>query len=90
LIAALGAEPVDFRSRVSAAEAIWPSTSPDVPSALSGTIVESALKNGAQAIVTACPLCQYNLDVNTRCRSIISPNDCAALGLEQLSMTNFQ
>ena len=39
---------------------------PDVPAALSGTIVESAAKHGAQAIVTACPLCQYNLDVKGR------------------------
>ncbi len=34
--------------------------------ALSGTIVESAAKHGAQAIVTACPLCQYNLDVKQK------------------------
>lgn len=28
-------------------------------------IMESAIEKGAQAIITACPLCMYNLDANS-------------------------
>ncbi len=35
---------------------------PDLPERLSGDILASARRNGAQMIVTACPLCQFNLD----------------------------
>lgn len=66
LISALGAEPVDFPFKGECCGSYLAVNKPDVPSALSGTIVESARKNGAQAIVTACPLCQYNLDVKQK------------------------
>jgi heterodisulfide reductase subunit B len=63
LLTALGAEPVDFPFKGECCGSYLAVNKPDVPAALSGTIVESAAKHGAQAIVTACPLCQYNLDV---------------------------
>jgi len=66
LLTALGAEPVDFPFKGECCGSYLAVNKPDVPAALSGTIVESAAKHGAQAIVTACPLCQYNLDVKGR------------------------
>jgi heterodisulfide reductase subunit B len=39
---------------------------PHVPEMLSGDIVTSARGQGAQVIVTACPLCQFNLDYPQR------------------------
>ncbi len=66
LIAALGAEPVDFPFKGECCGSYLAVNKPDVPTALSGTIVDSARKNGAQAIVTACPLCQYNLDIKQK------------------------
>jgi heterodisulfide reductase subunit B len=35
----------------------------EIADRLCGEILEDAQKAGARAIVTACPLCQYNLDV---------------------------
>ena len=77
LLTALGAEPVDFPFKGECCGSYLAVNKPDVPAALSGTIVESAAKHGAQAIVTACPLCQYNLDVKgTIADSVFYPVAC--------------
>ena len=39
---------------------------PEVPEAMAGEIIQSAKKNEADLIVTACPLCQFNLDYPQR------------------------
>jgi heterodisulfide reductase subunit B len=91
LLAALGAEPVDFPFKCECCGSYLAVNKPDVPTALSGTIVESAAKHGAQAIVTACPLCQYNLDIKHTLPVVyFTEVIAAALGLGQLSITNFQ
>ncbi|MBN1887373.1 MAG: CoB--CoM heterodisulfide reductase iron-sulfur subunit B family protein [Thermoflexales bacterium] len=59
---AVGAEPVEFPFQSECCGSYLAASQPDVPRALSQTIVEQAARAGAQAIVTACPLCQYNLD----------------------------
>jgi len=59
---ALGAEPVEFAFQSECCGSYLAASKPDVPQALSNTIIEQAAQAGAQAIVTACPLCQYNLD----------------------------
>lgn len=59
---AVGAEPVEFPFQSECCGSYLAASQPDVPRALSHTIVEQAAQAGAQAIVTACPLCQYNLD----------------------------
>ncbi len=59
---AVGAEPVGFPFQSECCGSYLAASQPDVPRALSQTIVEQAAQAGAQAIVTACPLCQYNLD----------------------------
>ncbi len=61
-IRALGAEPVEFPFQSECCGSYLAASQPDVPQALSNTILEQAARAGAQAIVTACPLCQYNLD----------------------------
>ncbi len=59
---ALGAEVVDFPYASECCGSYLAVSKPDLPEKLSKEIVASARRNGAQAIVTACPLCQYNLD----------------------------
>ncbi len=59
---AVGAEPVEFPFQSECCGSYLAVSKPEVPQSLSGTIIEQAARAGAQAIVTACPLCQYNLD----------------------------
>ena len=66
LVRALGAEPVDFPYSVECCGSYLTVKEPQVPETLSKDIVASAREHGAQAIVTACPLCQFNLDYPQR------------------------
>ncbi len=59
---ALGAEPIGFAYQSECCGSYLAASQPDVPKALAGTILAQAVRAGAQAIITACPLCQYNLD----------------------------
>ncbi|MFB0559288.1 MAG: CoB--CoM heterodisulfide reductase iron-sulfur subunit B family protein [Dehalococcoidales bacterium] len=62
LIAALGAEPVPFplKDRCCGGSLIIPEV--DIALGLIRKLLESAASNGAQCIVTVCPLCQTALD----------------------------
>lgn len=66
LIRALGAEPVDFPYSVECCGSYLTVKEPDVSHSLSGEIVNSARDHGADVVVTACPLCQFNLDYPQR------------------------
>jgi heterodisulfide reductase subunit B len=66
LIKALGAEPVDFPYNVECCGSYLTVKEPEVSHSLSGEIVASAQDRGADVIVTACPLCQFNLDYPQR------------------------
>ena len=46
----------------------------DVPGSLSGRILETAKALGADAVVTACPLCHMNLDLRQRQAARITKN----------------
>jgi heterodisulfide reductase subunit B len=59
---ALGAEPVEFAFQSECCGSYLAASKPEVSQALSETILQQAARAGAQALVTACPLCQYNLD----------------------------
>jgi heterodisulfide reductase subunit B2 len=61
-LTALGCEVVDFPYQVECCGSYLAVSKPEVPETLAGSILASARAGGAQAIVTACPLCQYNLD----------------------------
>jgi len=74
LIASLGAEPVPFplKDHCCGGSLIIPEL--DLALGLIHQLLESAASNGAQCIVTVCPLCQTNLDayqdmVNSRFRT---------------------
>jgi heterodisulfide reductase subunit B len=66
LVRALGAEPVDFPFNIECCGSYLMVKEPHVPEMLSGEIVTSAREHDAQVIVTACPLCQFNLDYPQR------------------------
>jgi len=66
LVRALGAEPVDFPYNVECCGSYLIVKEPDVPKTLAQDIVASARERGADLIITACPLCQFNLDFPQR------------------------
>jgi heterodisulfide reductase subunit B len=59
---ALGCEAVDFPYQDECCGSYLLVSQPELPQKLAGDILRSARQHGAQAIVTACPLCQFNLD----------------------------
>jgi len=63
LVASLGAEPVDFplKTRCCGGSLIIPEE--DLALDLVRRLLDSALKEKAECLVTVCPLCQTNLDV---------------------------
>jgi len=61
-LAALGAEPVDYAHRGECCGSYLTVGAPDVAVEASYRILNSARLSGADAIVTSCPLCHYNLD----------------------------
>ena len=64
LILALGGEPVVYPYRNECCGGYIALENPESAKARSNKVTESAVKNGAQVIVTACPLCKYNLEKN--------------------------
>ena len=66
LVRALGAEPVGFPYNIECCGSYLTVKDPQVSETLSKDVVASAREHGAQVIVTACPLCQFNLDYPQR------------------------
>lgn len=66
LLRALGAEPVDFPYSIECCGSYLTVKDPQISRTLAQEIVTSARECQAQAIVTACPLCQFNLDYAQR------------------------
>lgn len=64
-IHAIGATPVVYPYRNECCGGYVTVDNPELAQKKCNTIIESAVENGAQAIITACPLCMYNLDANT-------------------------
>ena len=62
LMAALGAEVIDWSYKTTCCGAAHSLTRPDIVLNLSGRLVQAAKQAGADAIVAACPLCHTNLD----------------------------
>lgn len=63
LLVALGAEVVPFPLKTECCGASLGVVDKNVTASLSGRIVDRAKQFGANCIVTACPLCQMNLDL---------------------------
>jgi heterodisulfide reductase subunit B len=66
LFVALGAECVYFPDRVRCCGGMLISTFPELGKDLTGTILDTALENGADVVATTCPLCQINLEANQK------------------------
>lgn len=66
LLKALGAEPVEFPNKIECCGAHVAVNARGggeaIVERLSGSVVSSAVGNGAELIVTSCPLCQHNLE----------------------------
>lgn len=63
LLAAVGAEPVEWPYKTECCGASFSITRADTVKRLSGEILEMAVASGAHCIAVACPLCQTNLDL---------------------------
>ncbi|MCF8067078.1 MAG: CoB--CoM heterodisulfide reductase iron-sulfur subunit B family protein [Desulfobacterales bacterium] len=63
LMEALGAEVIPYPLKVECCGASYGITRRDIVSKLSGKLLEVAESLGVDAVVTACPLCQMNLDM---------------------------
>ncbi len=61
LLKALGATPVKFARRTTCCGSYQAVNRPDVVERAVRRIVESAVESGAEALVTSCPLCHFNL-----------------------------
>jgi heterodisulfide reductase subunit B len=62
IVKALGAEPVDWSLKTRCCGGSLTGTVPEVGLPLTYVILEEAAKCGSDVIVTACPLCQFNLE----------------------------
>lgn len=62
LLRALGAEPVDFPMKAECCGAFQVVHSDAMATRCSREIIESARARGAEMLVTACPLCQFNIE----------------------------
>jgi heterodisulfide reductase subunit B2 len=63
LVAAIGGEPLPWAFKTECCGAAFSVTRTDLVARMSGKIVESATKAGAEVIVVACPMCHSNLDM---------------------------
>ncbi len=63
-IKALGAEPVIYAKRNECCGGYVSIESPELAKKSSNSVVENAKSQGAEMIITACPLCKYNLEKN--------------------------
>jgi heterodisulfide reductase subunit B len=62
LLVALGAEPVDFPMKTECCGAFQVVHSDKMATRCSREIIDSAESRGADMLVTACPLCQFNIE----------------------------
>ena len=63
-IRAIGAEPVDYANRNECCGGYVTLEAKNLAKAKSNVIVNDAVNNGAEMLITACPLCMYNLTKN--------------------------
>lgn len=66
LMGALGAEPLDWSAKVDCCGGSLSLTKRDIVAKLVSDIADAARGVGAEAIVTACPLCMANLDTRQK------------------------
>ena len=86
ILTALGAEAVKFSRRNECCGAYVGMKSDDLAQKSSDKIINSALSSGAEEIVTACPLCYYNL--KKRCGDKIKVRYLTELMAEALGIND--
>ncbi|MBS3919652.1 MAG: CoB--CoM heterodisulfide reductase iron-sulfur subunit B family protein [Deltaproteobacteria bacterium] len=59
---AMGAESVDFPYKIECCGSFQSVGSPEVATECSYKILGSAIKNGAEVVVSTCPMCTFNID----------------------------
>jgi len=74
IMQALGAEVLPFALKTECCGAAMGIPDVNIPGSLSGRILETAKAVGAEAVVTACPLCHMNLDLRQRQAARVSKN----------------
>ena len=74
LLKALGAEVLPFAFKTECCGAAMGIPDVNIPGSLSGRILEAAKAAGAEAVVTACPLCHMNLDLRQRQAARVTKN----------------
>lgn len=62
MIAAMGGQPVAWPHKTECCGAYLAVKSPQATQEMSHTVLDSAAHNGAELVLTNCPLCQFNLD----------------------------
>lgn len=72
IMRALGAEVLPFALKTECCGAAMGIPDVNIPGSLSGRILDTARAVGAEAVVTACPLCHMNLDLRQRQAARIS------------------
>ncbi len=73
LIAAMGAEAVDWSYKTACCGASHSAVRPDIVLDLSKGIIDHAREAGADAIAVACPLCHLNLDARQMQMDVAAP-----------------
>lgn len=63
LMKQIGAQPIDWPHKTECCGAGFTMSRTDLVCKLSGKIIESAEKRGAEALIVACPMCHANLDM---------------------------
>jgi heterodisulfide reductase subunit B len=64
LFTALGAECVYFPDRVRCCGGMLATTAPALGEELTANVLDCAARNGADVVLTTCPLCQINLEAH--------------------------
>ena len=75
IMKALGAEVLPFALKTECCGAAMGIPDVNIPGSLSGRILDTARAVGAEAVITACPLCHMNLDLRQRQAARISKKD---------------
>jgi heterodisulfide reductase subunit B len=59
---ALGADPIEFPYKIECCGSFQSVASPDVATECAYKILGSAMKSGAEVVVSTCPMCTFNID----------------------------
>jgi heterodisulfide reductase subunit B len=77
LVRWLGAEPAPFPLKAKCCGGLMMTTQPEIGLRLTGKVLKSAKEQGADCIITCCPLCQMNLEAYQKSVSAAMACDCA-------------